>query len=111
MADRLPLRRVPQLSASGIQSAASEVAQPYDRLIAIAVRELGPVVKLGSSVALVEGGTEVVLDVVEYKLANATPRSFSVHWLNGGPGVIKGVATLPQDIQAALAAALQPGPR
>ena len=105
------LRRVPQLSASGIQSAASEVAQPYDRLIAIAVRELGPVVKLGSSVALVEGGTEVVLNVVEYKLANATPRSFSVHWLNGGPGVIKGVATLPQDIQAALAAALQPGPR
>jgi len=34
-----------------------------------------------------------------------------VHWAHGGPGVIKGVATLPQDMQAALAAGLQPGSR
>jgi len=105
------LRRVSQLSTSAIQSAASEAGLPYDRIIAIAVRELGPVVRLGSSLALVEGGTEVVLDIEEHKLANPTPRSFSVHWLNGGPGVVKGVATLPQDIQAALAAGLQPGSR
>lgn len=94
-----------------MQSAASEAAPRYDRLVAIAVRELGPVVKLGSSLALVEGGTEVVLDIEEYKLPNPTSRSFSVHWINGGPGIIKGVATLPQDIQAALAAGLQPGSR
>jgi len=105
------LQRIPQLSASGIQSAASEVAPRYDKLVAITVRELGPVVKVGSSLAIVEGGTEVVLDIEEYKLPNTTPRSFTVHWLNGGPGVIKGVATLPQDIQAALSAALQPGSR
>lgn len=105
------LQRIPKLSASGIQSAASEVAPRYDKLVAITVRELGPVVKVGSSLAIVEGGTEVVLDIEEYKLPNTTPRSFTVHWLNGGPGVIKGVATLPQDIQAALSAALQPGSR
>lgn len=105
------LRQLPQLSASGIQSAAAEAAPRYGSLVGIAVRELGPVVKLSSSVALVEGGTEVVLDIAEYRLPNPTPRSFSVHWRNGGPGIIKGVATLPQDIQAALAAALQPGVR
>lgn len=105
------LERVPQLSAAGIRSAASEAAPRFDRLVAIAVRELGPVVKVGSSLAIVEGGTEVVLDIEEYKLPNTTPRSFTVRWVNGGPGVIKGVATLPQDIQAALSAGLQPGSR
>ncbi len=105
------LRRVSRLSPSGIQSAASEAGRHHDRTVAIAVRELGPVVRLGSSLALVEGGTEVVLDIEERTLANPAPRSFSVHWHNGGPGIVKGVATLPQDIQAALAAGLQPGSR
>ncbi len=105
------VRRVPQLSASYVQSAASEAAQRYDTAVGLTVRELGPVVKIGSSAALVEGGTEVVLDIEEYKLPNEQRRSFSMHWRNGGPGIIKGVATLPQDMQAALAAALQPGAR
>lgn len=105
------VRRVPQLSAPYVQSAASEAAQRYDTLVGLAVRELGPVVKLGSSVALVEGGTEVVLDIEEYKPPSEKRRSFSMHWRNGGPGIIKGVATLPQDMEAALAAALQPGAR
>jgi len=99
------------LSTSSIQSAASEAGLHHDRAVAIAVRELGPVVRLGSSRALVEGGTEVVLDIEEHAPANPKPRSFSVHWLNGGPGVVKGVATLSQDIEAALAAGLQPGLR
>ena len=103
------VRRVPHLSASQIQSATSDAALRHVKLVTLAVRELGPVVRLGSSVALVEGGTEVVIDIEEYKQPDATPRSFSVHWRNGGPGVIKGVATLPQDIHAALVAALQPG--
>lgn len=105
------VRRVAQLSASAIQSAASDAAPRHDRLVAIAVRELGPVVRIGTSLALVEGGTEVVLDIEEYRLPSSAPRSFSVHWAHGGPGVIKGVATLPQDIQAALKAGLQPGSR
>lgn len=105
------LRRVSQLSTSGIASADAEAGLHNDRVIAIAVRELGPVVRLGSSLALVEGGTEVVLDIEEHEPANPTPRSFSVHWLNGGPGVVKGVATLSQDMESALTAGLQPGSR
>jgi hypothetical protein len=31
-----------------------------------------------------------------------------VQWRNGGPGVVKGVASLAGDMQQALAAALQP---
>lgn len=73
------------------------------------VRELGPIVKIGSSAALVEGGTEVVLELTEYRLpALSAQRSFSVNWRDGGPGVIKGVASLPQDMQAALTAGMQP---
>ncbi|MGC8701840.1 MAG: hypothetical protein ACP5RV_02630 [Thiomonas sp.] len=105
------VRRVPQLSAPYVQSAAADAAQRSDTLVALAVRELGPVVKIGASVALVEGGTEVVLDIEEYKPPSEKRRAFSVHWRNGGPGIIKGVATLPQDMEAALAAALQPGAR
>jgi hypothetical protein len=59
----------------------------------------------------VEGGTEVVLDITEYDLPQPAPRVFTVHWRNGGPGVVKGVATLAQDLQAALAAGLQPRAR
>lgn len=102
------IKRVPQLSASTIQSAATEATSHHDRLIAIAIREFGPIVKIGSSLALVEGGTEVVLDIEEFKSPSQLLRSFSVHWRNGGPGVIKGAETLPQDIQSSLAAGLQP---
>lgn len=35
-------------------------------------------------------------------------RTFTVRWQNGGPGVIKGVVSLPQDMRAALITALQP---
>ena len=77
----------------------------------IAVRELGPIVKIGASLALVEGGTEVVLYVSEYEATKPAPRTFTVQWRNGGPGVLKGVATLPKDMQAALAAGLQPPTR
>lgn len=36
------------------------------------------------------------------------PRAFTVHWRHGGPGVVKGVASLPADMDAALRAGLQP---
>jgi hypothetical protein len=80
-----------------------------DRVLVIVIRELGPVVKLLSSVALVEGGTEVVLNVSEYGARSAPPsQAFSVHWQSGGPGVVKGVASLPADMEAALTASLRP---
>lgn len=93
---------------------ATAVVQPSqsDLILVVLVRELGPVLKLGSPGALVEGGTEVVLEVSAYEPGTTIPgRAFSVHWRNGGPGVVKGVASLPADIQSALQASLQPEPR
>lgn len=79
------------------------------RLISLTVRELGPVLRLFDSWAVVSGGTEVMLDIAVYRLPERQPQQvFSVHWQHGGPGYIQGVASLPADIQAALTAALQP---
>ncbi len=91
---------------------AREATQAADssatRVLAVTVRELGPVLQVLSSAALVEGGTEVVLQVQSFELSSiGKPAEFVVHWKNGGPGVIKGVATLPQDMQATLAASLE----
>jgi hypothetical protein len=81
----------------------------FDTVVTIAVRELGPVVKLLSSAALVEGGTEVVLQVSSRALQSTErTREFTVHWRSGGPGVVKGVASLPIDMGAALRSGLQP---
>jgi len=106
---RWTLHRVPELNATAVSAQAAAAGGPFDKLVALGIRELGPVVKLMSSAALVEGGTEVVLRVAVHSppLAGA-PREFSVHWRHGGPGVIKGVAGLPADLQAALRAGLQP---
>jgi hypothetical protein len=78
-------------------------------VIAITLRELGPVITLLSSPALIEGGTEVVLQVAEHiPPSEVQTQSFTVHWQNGGPGIIKGVRSLPKDMQAALVMGLQP---
>ena len=80
-----------------------------DRVVVVTVRELGPVLKLFSSLALIDGGTEVVLDIASFVPGRAGSRvGFSEYWRNGGHGVIKGVASLPDDMEAALAAALRP---
>lgn len=102
------VERMPQLSEEQARQTASAAVTQSDKVLLLSFRELGPTVKIGSSIALVEGGTEAVLDVTEFVPGKATLRSFTVHWNSGGPGVLKGVASLPQDTQAALAAALQP---
>lgn len=87
-------------------------ANGAERVVIVVVRELGPVVKLLSSSALVEGGTEVVLDIMTYNTSTAArPTEFSVHWKNGGSGVVKGVSTLPHDMREALTAAFEPHER
>ncbi len=94
--DALPASSVPNLRGA--------------RLIGIEVQELGPTVKLLSSAALVEGGTEVVFRAVRYPTRlQAEPQSVTVHWRHGGPGVVKGVASLPHDLRAALQAGLATG--
>lgn len=103
------VQRVAEPSAAAVAAALEQARARYDGAVVVTVRELGPIVKIGSSAALVEGGTEVVLELAEYKQpVLSARRSFSVTWRDGGPGVIKGVASLPQDIQAALAAGMQP---
>jgi len=105
------VRRLPENSAGLVQDAVAKARARNEKVVLVSVRELGPTVKIGTALAVVEGGTEVVLDLTEYEPSKPMPRTFSVHWRNGGPGVVKGVATLPQDMQAALAAGLQPTER
>lgn len=86
--------------------AGAQAGEAGPRLV-LTVRELGPTVKLLSSAALVEGGTEVVFDVALFD-GGGQPvrRPYAVRWADGGPGVIKGVASLAGDMAAALAAGL-----
>ncbi len=100
----LPPAEVPGLAAT--------YASDSSYVLFITVRELGPIVKLFSSLALVEGGTDVVLEIraVSPSTGQITA-DFTAHWQNGGPWVIKGVSTLEQDMASALHEALKPSPK
>jgi hypothetical protein len=105
------VRRVPvdkPLATGDIEAFVAASKLKIDRVVVVRVRELGPILKLFASPALVDGGTEVVLDLTTLDPANpGSRRDFTVHWQNGGPAVIKGVASLSDDMQAILAAALK----
>ena len=106
---RSELRRLLNMTPSVITTEAALANGPFDKVVMITVRELRPVIKLLASLALIDGGTEVVLHIAEYVLPSEKPaRAFTVHWQNGGPGVIKSAASLPQDMQDALVYGLQP---
>lgn len=106
---RAELRRVNDLGPAALSAETRAAQGRFDPVVSVAVRELGPVVKLLSSAALVEGGTEVVLQVGARSPRDpGDAREFTVHWRSGGPGVVKGVAGLPDDMDAALRSALQP---
>ena len=80
-----------------------------NRVLVVTVRELGPVVKLLASAALVEGGTEVVFDIDAIGApSGASLAKFQMHWEDGGAWVIKNTSSLSQDMGAALRAALSP---
>ncbi len=79
-----------------------------DRIIVITVRELGPVIRLCASPALVEGGTEAVIAVRLLAPEGRPLAECKIHWQNGGPFVIKNTRTLRNDMHAALRAALEP---
>lgn len=79
------------------------------RALFITVRELGPVLKVFNSLALIEGGTEVVFDVRSVDIATGKSSSdFQANWRRGGPWVIKGTGSLDTDMRAALTATLRP---
>ncbi len=103
------LHRLQSINPSTVAAEVASANGGFNKVVTIMLHELGPVIKLLSSLALVEGGTEVVLQVAEYiPPGEVQTRAFIVHWQNGEPGVIKGVGSLPQDMQAALVVGLQP---
>lgn len=89
--------------------ALSQQAPAAHKVLRIAVRELGPVLRIGTP-SVVEGGTEVVLDIERLSPAtgHAEGGSLHAHWRHGGAFVIKGVGTLEDDMVSALRAALRP---
>jgi hypothetical protein len=106
------IRRIPGEQTAGALSdewllrMANTMAPIPDRVVLIVVRELGPRLLIGLPVIL-EGGTEVVIDVRVLKVN--PPESMAnvqTHWRNGGKFVVKGVKTLDQDMSAALRSAL-----
>ena len=106
---RAEVQRAARPGAPAVALGPATANGTVSKVIGIEVRELGPVVRLLSSAALVEGGTEVVLGITEFAPeSGATMREFTVHWHNGGAGVVKGVSSLPADMQSALRAGLQP---
>jgi heat shock protein HslJ len=79
-------------------------AASFAKVVAITVRELGPVVRIGLP-GLVEGGTEVVVETrISEGRSGRTLADLHTHWQDGGAFVIKGVGTLEQDMLSALAA-------
>ncbi len=108
------LRTVDGREARGLTPAelgalAARQTSPPRQVLLITVRELGPILKLFAHPALLEGGTEVVLDIRAFDPASGQiTTDFSAHWQHGGPWVVKGVATLEQDMVDALRQALQP---
>lgn len=104
-------RETIDLSPTEVRALVAADTSAPSRVLAITVRELGPVVKLFSSLAMVEGGTNVVLDIRALSPSTGeVTAAFSSHWQHGGPWVFKGVTTLEQDIASALHEALKPVP-
>ena len=92
-----------RLSDAALLDMAKALAPHTDKVVLIVVRELGPRLRIGLP-TLVEGGTEVM---VEVRVVDARRRmseaQVQAHWQKGGPFYVKGVKTLDQDMQAALA--------
>ena len=84
---------------------AHEAGDAPNRVILLVVRELGPRLLLGLP-SLIEGGTEVVLEVrVTAQDSTTSLANFRTHWQKGGPFYIKGVKTLGADMETTLGVA------
>lgn len=102
-------RRALDAAPEDLRSLAAREQPAASRALFITVREFGPVLKVFSSLALLEGGTEVVFDVRSVDIATGRSGSdFQANWQRGGPWVIKGTGSLDADMGAALAATLRP---
>jgi hypothetical protein len=104
-AERFPPDQTLPDEEAAVRLAATRGSLP-DRIVLVAVRELGPKLTIGIPV-IVEGGTEVLLDVrVLDPKAPGLLADAQTLWRNGGTFVIKGVKTLDGDMSEALKAAL-----
>lgn len=102
-------RPVLEVAAEDVRSLVAREKPNASRALFITVRELGPVLKVFSSLALVEGGTEVVFDVrAQEVVSGKSGGDFQAHWRRGGPWVMKGTGSLDADMSAALTATLRP---
>lgn len=105
---RFPGGAEPPADAELLQRAGSSSLRA-DRIVLIVVRELGPRLNVGLPM-IVEGGTEVLIDVRVLDPQRGAPlASTRTQWRHGGSFVIKGVQTLAQDMSTALQATLMPG--
>ena len=103
-------RRRPASPPAAGEAPAEIAGQPRAaRVLLVTVRELGPVLRLGSG-AIVEGETNVVLELREVDPRTGDLRLRSIDWRHGGPGVVKGVATLEDDIAEAFRRLLEGRP-
>ena len=105
MIERLPPGQLLPSTKEAVRMAASLDPAP-DRIVLVAVRELGPKLIVGLPV-IVEGGTEVLIDVrvVEPKTQHTLAENQTL-WRNGGIFVIKGIKTLESALRQALSATL-----
>jgi hypothetical protein len=98
--NRLNTEQVLASNEELIRLASSSNPKPQ-RVLLVVVRDLGPRLLVGIPV-IVEGGTEVLVDV---RVLDATTSeslaTTQTLWRNGGTFVIKGVKTLDQDMSAA----------
>jgi len=106
------LKRFPARSAIPTNEELLHLARsakpPADVALLVVVHELGPVLLIGIPV-IVEGGTDVVIDVRVLESATSAVLAESrTHWKNGGTFVIKGTGSLARDMASALRAALLP---
>lgn len=94
------------LSDAALLDKAKALTPHADKVVLIVVRELGPLLRIGLP-TLVEGGTEVVIEVrVVDARRQVSEAQVQTHWHKGGPFYIQGVKTLDRDMQAALASVL-----
>lgn len=102
--ERLPAEAGTPSDSELLRLANQTVARP-ERVVFVVLEELGPRLLIG--VPVIEGGTEVVIEV--RVLDAATPQVLAnvrTRWRNGGAFVIKGIKSLDKDMSAALRAAL-----
>lgn len=110
-----PIRRLPVLGESRseqeLRALALKSAPASKTVIAIVVRELGPVVFIGIPMGL-RGGTEVLMEAYVFNAPReATLYRTEVAWEYGGPFFLRSASELDKDMNAALCAAFSVEPQ